>query len=64
MRGDLEAHLVEAPGEDAAGRATSSATPSPRRMRSEYIVGWVLLLLTLAVAIAVVTGVVRIALVP
>lgn len=33
-------------------------------MRSEHIVGWVLLLLTLAVAIAVVTGVVRIALVP
>jgi len=33
-------------------------------MRSEHIVGWVLLLLTLCVAIAVVTGVVRIALVP
>ncbi len=33
-------------------------------MRSEYIVGWVLLLLTLGAAIAVVTGVVRIALVP
>jgi len=70
MREELQAQLVQAPAtDDPTGRSAArgrkgSAGGSRRGVRSEYVVGWVLLLLALGAAIAMITGVVRIALVP
>jgi chromosome segregation ATPase len=67
-REELEAQLAKAgeaaPGHAAGEGAAASAGRLSRRMRSEYVVGWTLLLIALAAAIAVVTGAVRIELIP
>ncbi|PZS35133.1 MAG: hypothetical protein DLM61_02420, partial [Pseudonocardiales bacterium] len=65
-REELEARLAEAAARDdpAGSRRETSAAASALRMRSEYVVGWTLLLIALVAAIAVLTGAVRVDFVP